>query len=180
MIAAMRRAWPVVLLLALAARPATAQPPIEVSGGYALARDPRDEVTLSPGWIAGTAFGLGHAISAVADVSGQYKTIALIGTDARLSLYAVLGGLRAAAKIGPFVEFGQLLTGVLRATGSAAGSSTTRHSLTLQPGVGLDYPVTERWAARAQIDFRLIASQPDAANGATQWRFAAAVVYRVH
>ena len=30
---------------------------------------------------------------------------------------------------------------------------------------GVDYPVTRAWAARAQLDVRLIRSQQDAANG---------------
>ena len=67
-----------VLLLSLFPRPALAQTAFEVSGGYSLAHDPRDAVTLPAGWIAGAAIGLTSALSAVADVSGQYKTIAAV------------------------------------------------------------------------------------------------------
>jgi hypothetical protein len=53
MIAAMRRVLPIVLLLCVLPRPASAQSGFEISGGYAVARDPRDEVTLPTGWMAG-------------------------------------------------------------------------------------------------------------------------------
>ena len=73
----MRRAFSIVLLLALLPRQAAAQKPFEISGGYAPAHDARDEVTLPAGWMAGAALNLTPAFSVVADFSGQYKTIPL-------------------------------------------------------------------------------------------------------
>lgn len=184
MISAMVRTLPVVLwlvlLLCLLPRLASAQPPAEVSGGYSLARDPRDEVTLPAGWMAGAAVGLTQSLSAVADVSGQYTTIALVGSDARLSVQTVMGGVRASARIGRLTEFGQVLAGVVRASGSAFGSTNGHHSLGIQPGVGADYPLTRVWAARAELDVRLIRSQPDINNSGYEYRFVAALVYRVN
>jgi hypothetical protein len=180
MISAMVRALPIVLLLCLLPRLASAQPPVEVSGGYSLARDPRDEVTLPAGWTAGAGVGLTHSISAVADVSGQYKTIALVGSDARLSVHTVMGGVRASGRIGRLTEFGQVLAGVVRASGSAFGSRNVHHSLGIQPGVGADYPLAQRFAARAELDLRLIENQPDSSNHGYEYRFVAALVYRVN
>jgi hypothetical protein len=178
MIAAMRRLLTTVLLLAALPRAARAQRPVELSGGYSLAHDPRDEVTLPAGWIAGAAVALTPALSAVADVSGQYQTIALVDAEARLTLLAVMGGVRASARIGPLTEFVQILAGSVRATGSAFGATTSGRSAAIQPGGGVDYPLARAWAVRAEVDLRLLRSQPDATNGGRQARFAAALVYR--
>jgi hypothetical protein len=177
MIAAMLRAAAIAILLAVLVRPASAQS-VEISGGYSLAHDPRDEVTLSAGWMAGAAFPLASVFSAVADVSGQYATIALADTDATLGMHALMGGARASGQIGVFTEFAQVLAGVTRASGSAFGSTSAAHAFAIQPGIGLDYPLTAAWAVRAEFDVRLIRSQPDATNGGSQYRFVAAVVYR--
>jgi hypothetical protein len=180
MIAAMRRALPLVLLLGLVSRHAAAQTGFELSGGYAIARDARDEVTLPAGWVAGAARHFTPLLSIVADVSGQYKTIPLLNTDARLSVHTVMGGLRAGSRIGRLTEFGQVLVGVVRTSGSAFGATMTGRSVGVQPGVGVDYPLTDRIAARAELDVRLIRRQADATNGGLQYRFVAALVRRFH
>jgi hypothetical protein len=177
MIAAMRRGWPVVLLLAVFPCPVRAQTVFEVSGGYSLAHDPRDAVTLPAGWFAGAAIGLTSALSAVADVSGQYKTIPLFESEARLTVHSVMGGLRVSARLGRLVEFGQVLAGIVRTSGSAFGSTTSGQSFGVQPGAGIDYLLARTWSARAELDIRLIAAQPDAQNGGHQYRFVAALVY---
>ena len=178
MIAAMRRVPPIVLLLCMLPRPTLAQAGFEISGGYAIARDPRDEVTLPAGWMAGAALSLTPTFSAVADVSAQNKTVALFNTDARLSVLSAMAGVRAAARIGVLTEFGQLLVGVVRASGSAFGSTTTGRSLSVQPGVGVDYPIAKAWLARAELDLRLLAAQPETFNAGYQYRFVAGLVYR--
>jgi hypothetical protein len=72
------------------------------------------------------------------------------------------------------------VVGDVRVAGSAFGATTISHSLEAQPGVGLDYPLTSRLSARAQLHLRLIGSQPDAGNRGYQYRFAAGGVYRVN
>lgn len=183
MISAMLRAPAIavvlgVLLLGAGARRTSAQAPFEISGGYSLARDPRDEVTLLSGWMAGAAIGVTRALSVVGDISGQYQTIPLLTTDARLSVHTAMGGVRASAGVGRLTEFAQIVAGVVRTSGSAFGATDVSQASGIQPGVGLDYPLTRAWAARAQFDVRLIRSQPDAANGGYEYRFAAALVYR--
>ena len=96
MIAAMRRALP--LLLLLISRHAMAQTPLELAGGYSLAHDPRDQLTLPAGWMAAAAIGLTPAFSAVADVSGQYKTIPLLSADARFTVHTVMHAACAARR----------------------------------------------------------------------------------
>ncbi len=178
MISAMVRLLPMLLLLSLLPRPAMAQPPIEVSGGFALARDPRDDITLPTGWTGGVAVDLTHALSAVADVSGQYKTVALVGSDAQLNVHTVMGGVRASARLGRLTEFAQVLVGDVRTAGSAFGATTVSHSLGIQPGVGLDVPLARALSVRAQLDLRLIRSQPDTTNSGYEYRFVAGLVYR--
>jgi Outer membrane protein beta-barrel domain len=173
----MRRAWPLLLLLLCLPRPAAAQT-LEITGGYSLARDSRDQVTLPAGWMAGAAIGLTPAFSLVADVSGQYKTVALFTGDAKLRVHTVMGGVRAAARVGQLTEFGQVLIGVVRTSGSAFGETTSGQSLGVQPGIGVDYPRATRWAARAQFDVRLIQRQADATNGGLQYRFVVGLVRR--
>jgi hypothetical protein len=167
-----------MLLLVLVARQASAQAPFEISGGYSLARDPRDAVTLPSGWVAGAAIGVTPALSVVGDFSGQYKTIPLLNANARLSAHTVMGGVRVSASVGRLTEFAQILAGVVRTSGSAFGATSSSESPGIQPGVGLDYPLARAWVARAELDVRLIRSQPDATNGGYQYRFAAALVYR--
>jgi hypothetical protein len=135
-------------------------------------------VTLPAGWIAGAALSLSPALSIVADASGQSKTLALFDTEARLSVLTLMGGVRASARIGVLTEFVQVLAGVVRASGSAFGATTTARSASVQPGVGVEYPLAKAWAARAELDVRVMRSQPGATNGSVQYRFAAALVYR--
>ena len=111
--------------------------------------------------MAAAALMLTPTFSAVADVSGQYKTVALFDSDARLSVLAAMGGVRAAARIGALTEFGQLLVGVVRASGSAFGSTTSGRSLSIQPGVGRRLSAGDGVVARAELDLRLIAAQPE-------------------
>ena len=176
MIPAMR-ALPIVLLLLLAPRPAAAQD-VELAGGYSLARDPRDAVTLPAGWIAGAALDVTSTFSFVAEASGQYHTVELFDGEATLRVHTVMGGVRAAARLGALREFGQVAVGFVQSSGSAFGATSTFRSLGLQPGVGLDYPWHRRWAARAQFDVRLIRSDGGASNGGVQYRAAFALVYR--
>jgi hypothetical protein len=182
MIAAMlRRARMVLVMLILGALPrhAHAQAPIEISGGYSIAHDPRDDVTLPSGWMAGAAIGLTPALAVVGDASVQYKTVALLSTDARLTVHTVMGGLRASARLGRVTEFGQILAGVVRTSGSSFGSTTTGTSVGVQPGVGVDFPFNGRLAARAEFDVRLIRHQSDATNGGHQFRFVAGLACRL-
>jgi hypothetical protein len=150
----------VTVLLLLLPRPAAAQPAArwQLFAGYAALNDAIDQVTFPVGWTVSTAWHLTEWLSAVGDVDGQYKTIPVIGSNVRLTSHSVTGGLRAAARVGPFIEFGQLLAGVAQATGALFGSTETIRRSIVQPGVGLDYPLRGGWAMRVELDIRLIAT----------------------
>ena len=181
MIAGMIRALAIVLLLCLWPRPAAAQAlmPLEVSGGYSAVNDPKNQVSLPVGWMAGGALTVTDWLAAVADVSGHHTTVAGTGSDFRLSVLAVMGGLRASGRIGRATEFGQLLAGVARGTGTAFGFTTTTSLFALQPGVGLDYPLRAAFSARAQVDLRLIKDQGEGNSAGHEYRFVAGIVYRL-
>jgi len=173
----------VIALIAAAALPssATAQTfrPVEIFGGYALAHDARNDISLPAGWLAGGAIGINEWLSAVVDVSGGYKTIDAFGLDIRLSAHGAMIGGRASTRIGRLTEFGQLLVGVVRGRGAAFGFTETTNAFALQPGGGIDYPLTARFAARGQLDVRFIRNEPNGNEGGNEYRLSAALVCRL-
>jgi hypothetical protein len=132
----------------------------QVSAGYTFMResDVTDKINFPAGWVAGAAVRVNHWLSVAGDVDGQYKTIPFIGSDTHLTSHAFSGGLRASAAIGRFVEYGQVLAGVVQSTGTAFGTTDTTTQAILQPGLGLDYPLTAKWAIRGALDVRFIST----------------------
>jgi len=96
------------------------------------------------------------------------------------STLALVGGVRASARIGRLTEFGQIGVGLARSTSTVVGISSTAHAVAIQPGAGLDYPLGPRFAARLQIDYRAIRGGIEApiADPRHQFRYAAELVYR--
>jgi hypothetical protein len=131
-------------------------PQWQAFAGYAWLDDVTDKVTFPAGWALGVAGRLNTWLSVAGDSDGQYETIPSIGSSVQLTSRTVTGGPRVSARLGRFVEFGQVLGGVVWSTGTLFGSTeTTRHAV-LQPGVGLDYPLSRRWAVRGEIDVRFL------------------------
>ena len=172
-----------LLALCVAAWPhrATAQTShsVEIFGGYSFAHDPMNNISLPAGWLSGGAVGVTDWLAAVVDISGGYKTVDAFDADIRLSAHGVMAGGRVSARLGRLTEFGQMLAGVVRGSGTAFGFTHATNAFTLQPGAGLDYPLSERFAARAQIDARFIQNQPDGNEAGYEYRFSAALVYRL-
>ena len=120
--------------------------------------DITDKVTFPAGWAVSAAAPLTRWLSVAADVDGQYKTIPSFGSDVRLTSHAVTAGLRASARLGRFTEFGQVLGGIVQSTGTAFGATAARVFASVQPGLGLDYPLSANWAVRGEIDVRFIST----------------------
>jgi len=177
----MRRPTAIALLvLACAAAPAAAEtPPPEIFGGYAFVHDAKNDISLPAGWMAGAAVPLSGWFSVVADASGGYKTDDAFGARVRVSAHALLAGGRASARIGRLAEFVQLLAGAVRGSGTAFGFTETTSAFAVQPGAGVDYPVSTRLAARAQVDVRFIRNKPNGNEAGYEYRFAAALVWRL-
>jgi hypothetical protein len=176
----MRRALVFASVWLCLAVPAAAQPRgIEISGGYTFVHDGKNDISLPAGWLAGAAVAITRWFAAAADVSGSYKTEDAFGAELRFRTHAIVGGGRVHARLGRATEFAQLLAGVVRGSGTAFGFTDTTNAFTVQPGVGLDYPLSDRLAARGQLDVRFIRNQPNGNEAGYEYRFSAGVVYRL-
>jgi hypothetical protein len=174
-----RRAAIVSLVVLCSASAAAQERGVEVFGGYTFVHDAKNDISLPSGWIGGGSLQLFDWLTAVADVSGSYRTEDLFGAQVRMRAYGVFGGGRLSARLGRVTEFAQLLAGVVRGSGTAFGFTDTTNAFALQPGIGIDYPVTRRFAGRGQLDVRFIRNQPNGNEAGYEYRFSAALVYRI-
>ena len=124
--------------------------------GYAFLRDAPSDVNFPLGWAAGVSGSLNSWLSIAADTGGNYKTIPVIGSDVRLVVHTFMIGGRASARVGDFVEFGELLVGLAHTRGTAFGSTSTATDAAVQGGAGLDYPLNSKLAARGELDARFL------------------------
>jgi outer membrane protein with beta-barrel domain len=145
----------------------------EIGAGYSYLQDSPDRTNLPAGWMVDGAVALTHWLSVVGDVSRNTHTV----LDVDLSTYAILGGARASARIGPFTEFGQLLAGTAHASSTVVGVTSSASNFALQPGAGLDYPLSRAVSARLQVDFRSIAGGGAGKDPRHDFRFVAAIVF---
>jgi hypothetical protein len=163
-------------LLFFAAVPSARAQPVhtwQASAGYSALRVPNDNVNFTAGWDASTSVLLTRWLSIVADVDGHSSKIPSFGTDITLTSHGFSAGARASAKLGAFTEFGQVLVGGVRSTGTVFATADTTSHFIFQPGIGLDYPLSPRWAARAELDARWLAT-------GQQIRGVAALVYWIN
>jgi len=166
------------LALASSAAAQTVNPP-EVSAGYATLNDPRSETFFSRGWMISAAVPLKPWLSIVGDGGGDFAIVKGFSSDTHLSVYAATVGLRASAKLGRLVEFGQVLAGWTRVGGSRFGVTETFNLRVFQPCVGVDVALRDRIRARAQLDVRFPKARPGGNEPGYQVRFAAGFVYRL-
>jgi hypothetical protein len=95
-------------------------------------------------------------------------------SNTRLAIYDVLGGPRATMQIARMSMFGELLFGISRNTfatsnstsipeeGASVGSSSSLAATAWawQPRVGIDIPVSPRWATRFGVGYRVGGAVP--------------------
>ena len=169
------------LLVAATPHPAGAQmwTPQEVSGGYVYVNDSDNQIGLPAGWMAGGSFRLTDWLSAVGEGGISARTTTTFGSELRLRVGAVLGGARASASLGPFREFGQVLVGAVLGSGTGFGVTSTDTAFGVQPGAGLDYPITARVAARAEVDGRFIRGRSSGSTPAHEIRLLVGVVLKL-
>src|SRR5262245_22465883 len=109
----------------------------EIAGGYQTVDDSLDRVTLR-GWTADAAVRLMPWLSAVGETGAARRTV----FEIELRQFALLGGARAAARIGPLTEFVQLVAGLSRSGSTVLGESQNEsNAFALQPGIGVDVPL---------------------------------------
>jgi hypothetical protein len=143
------------------ARQAAAQAPrpLEISTGYVYVRDTTVDVTFPAGWSIGVSKGLGNWLSIAAAYDDGRKTIPSVAGDLTLGVRTIVAGGQASARVGRATEFGQLLFGVVHATGDAFGVSEASTHACVQAGAGLDYPLTRKVAFRVELDYRVFFSR---------------------
>ncbi|HMD36046.1 MAG TPA: hypothetical protein VKH42_13805 [Vicinamibacterales bacterium] len=169
--------WAIVVLVIISSQPARASAQStrawEIAGGYQTVDDPLDRVTLL-GWTADAAVRLMPWLSAVGETGAARRTI----FEIELRQLALLGGARAAARIGPFTEFVQILAGVSRSGSTVLGESRDEGSaFALQPGGGVDVSLGDAFAARFQIDRRSLLGGEFVSDDRHEIRLAAVLVF---
>src|SRR5712691_11804408 len=102
--------------------------PLEVSGGYSFVHDPNNHISLAAGWMAGGGVALTDWLAAVVDAGGSYKTISSFGSEVHVTVHTAMAGVRASAGVGKVTEFGQVLVGFVRGSGTAFGFASTSHA----------------------------------------------------
>jgi hypothetical protein len=170
-----------IMLVATAPRPAGAETwtPREVSGGYVFLNDSDNQIRLPAGWMAGVALRLTDRLSAVGEGGISTRTTTTFGSEIRLKVGTVLGGVRAEARLGRFTEFGQVLAGVVLGSATGFGITSTNTAFGLQPGAGLDYPLGARVAGRVQADVRFISGGSNDSTPGHEIRFLVGVVLKL-
>jgi hypothetical protein len=179
-------AAPILVCVLAMLAPARAAAQAEVYGGYSYLQDPGNSVLAVTardnrfplGWAAGVAWPVRGWLSAVGDASGHYKRRTSLDDAVRVSFHAFMAGPRASAKLGTLTEFAQVLAGVAHGRASAFGLDVGVAALSVQPGLGLDYPLGSRLAARLELDYRWIRNDAEGREHASQFRAVAALVYR--
>lgn len=108
------------------------------------------------GWTVSGSHPLWRSVSLVGDLSGHYGSYA--GAD--LTEIEFLVGGRRHWRWRGFLPFGELLLGGVRHEASVAtpdGSlSATGTDLAVAPGIGADYRLDRRWAARVGLNVRFV------------------------
>ena len=134
---------------ARAKKPSLSRQGPDLYGGYSYTH--AGQASLN-GWALAGAYPLRGDLRLVADLTGHYGSFA--GAD--LSQTAFMAGARQTWprwRIEPFVEG---LAGLARRSTSVAGLSDSATSWGLALGGGVDYPLSDRWAARGLVQLRLL------------------------
>jgi hypothetical protein len=149
------------LLLALSPRPAAAQDAAssEIFAGYSFVHEAGiDHLDFPIGWNVSAALKINGWLALAGDIDGHRKTLDLLGSEVRLTSHAFLAGLRASATLGSFTEYGEVLAGWVRATGTVFGATDTTNHAALQPALGLDRAIGRRLSVRVEGAVRFIDS----------------------
>jgi len=156
-------------LLLTVVTPSAAQMPLTVTGAYQVTHVPQQ--TLPFGWMAEAAVRVTHGWGGVGEISGTYKTVAdsALTTDVNLALHAYAGGVRWTVRPeGSVAPHLQLLVGAEHARVHASiasheiGESMTH--LMIQPGAGVSLALRGAVRAAAQIDYRRVFMDENAAR----------------
>jgi hypothetical protein len=160
---------------------------VEVAaGGYSFMRDFLVKENFPAGWFASGACNITSWLAAVGEVAGTYKsqnvTLDSVNYRTNTQLHTFLGGPRYSRRMNGVTPFGQVLVGVARETGGMTifrpSIATAETKLALQPGGGVDIPLTGHLSARLGADYRRIFAKRKNTDqkGNNELRLAAGIV----
>jgi hypothetical protein len=143
---------------------AQAQPAAEIAAGYSFMRDFQAKESFPAAWFASYAHNINNWLAAVGELGGSYKshefTVDSVSYTTSTRLHTLLAGPRYSRPMGAGNLFMQVLGGGVWESG---GVAIIRESLisdnptfAVQPGVGVDIPLTDRLRARLGADYRRI------------------------
>jgi opacity protein-like surface antigen len=154
-----------VAILLAAAASAQDVPAADIGLGYAYLRDDDIDENFTAGWVASLNLNLGPAFALVGEVGGNYKTLDEFDDRLKLSVHSFMGGFRLMSRgsdsIHPYL---QLLAGGVRAKVSAdvgVDVSDARTHFAFQPGIGIDFRLSDNIFLRVGGDFRRIRGDED-------------------
>ncbi len=155
-------------------------------GGYSFMRDFRVKENFPAGWFASGAYNITSWLAAVGEVAGTYKsqdvTLDSVNYSTNTRLHTFLGGPRYSRRMKRVTPFGQVLVGVARETGGMTifrpSIATAETKLAVQPGGGVDIPLTDHLSARLGADYRRIFAKRNNTDqkGNNELRLAAGIV----
>jgi hypothetical protein len=146
----------------------------DVAIGYSILHDSDAEETFPMGWLFAGGVNLGSNVALVGEAGGNYKTVSVLGTDVNLRVHSFLGGVRVQNRRPKAMPFGQVLVGLAHMGASALGEGDSSNGFAIQPGGGVDIPLSSSLGARVQGDYRMIRSDGETGN---EFRFGFSLVF---
>src|SRR5207249_30972 len=127
--------------------------------GYSFYRDQSDSLSFPAGWAFSVARHATPKIDFVGGISGSHRSDDLLGVNvASSTMYTFAAGPKYARRTGSVVSFAQVLAGIAIIRASAFDSSDVSMGFALQPGFGVDVPVTKTLTGRVGFDIETVRS----------------------
>ncbi len=122
-------------------------------GGYSFYHDGSDSVSFPAGWEISGSRPVTPKIDFVGAISGSHRSDDAFGvTVASANLFTFTAGPKYARRIRNFTAFAQVLFGVATLHGTTSGVSDSSTGFTMQPGGGIDYPLTNALGVRVGMN----------------------------
>jgi hypothetical protein len=117
--------------------------------GYSFYRDQSDSLSFPAGWMLSGARHATPEIEIVGAISGSHRSDDALGVNvASTTIYTFSAGPKYARRTGSVTAFGQVLVGLGVVRSSTFGVSDSSAGFALQPGGGVDIPITKTLAFR--------------------------------
>jgi hypothetical protein len=127
-------------------------------GGYSFYRDQSDGESFGGGWALSGARQVTPRIDLVGTISASHRGEDILGVNvASSSIHTFAGGPKYAWPARDrFTPFAQVLVGIATVSSSAFGIDTSSTGFALQPGFGVDVPVSKPVSLRLGFDVETI------------------------